>query len=153
MSSLLGLRDDVTYEGEAAAVLEAVASRVDQPVPALPWRLTKRDGLHVYDPVPTLNAVLSERLNGTAVERIAAAFHTTLVEVTVALCVAVRRDTGLDTVCVSGGVFTNGLLTGSLLAGLRGRDFRPYTNERVPTNDGGISYGQAAVAAARIGGG
>jgi len=159
-ASILGLRDQVSYEGEAAIALEATAWSVLEAEPAgpaapaglseLPWRLTTVDGLVVYDPVPTLGALLAGAAGGTPPGWLAAAFHRTLAAVTVALCEAGRRATGLRVVCLSGGVFGNVLLTDLVSGGLRAAGFEVYGNERVPANDGGISYGQAAVAAARL---
>ena len=65
---------------------------------------------------------------------------------------AARAATGLATVCLSGGVFQNAWLADALLGGLANDGFDVHINERVPVNDGGISYGQAAVAAARMAG-
>jgi hydrogenase maturation protein HypF len=145
VASLLGLGDDASYEGQGAIALEAAAGRrfADE----LPWRLVHREGLHIYDPVPTLAAVARGVADGVPVATLAGAFHTTLVAVTRAVCVEVRRATGLRVVCLSGGVFQNRLLTEGLRAALAG--FEVFTNEHVPAGDGGISYGQAAVAAAR----
>jgi hydrogenase maturation protein HypF len=146
VASLLGVGDQVSYEGEAAVLLEAAAD--GQPArPALPWRLTNRDGLCVYDPVPTLAAVLeSDRSAG----QVAAAFHTTLAEVTCALVADAAERTGVRQVCLGGGVFGNRRLTTDLLDRLSRAGFEVHTGQRVPVNDGGISYGQAAVAAARL---
>ena len=147
VASLLGLCDEATYEGEAAVLLEAAASG-HGPTPALPWGLAYRDGLTVYDPAPTLRAVLAA---GTGpVGRVAAAFHTTLAEVTCALVDDAARRTGIRTVCLGGGVFANRRLTTDLLDRLRCNGFDAYTGEQVPVGDGGVSYGQAAVAAARL---
>jgi hydrogenase maturation protein HypF len=87
---------------------------------------------------------------GVPVGTLAAGFHATLVAVTTALCEQARRATGLETVCLSGGVFQNRLLTEGLQAALAADGFEVLTNQRVPAGDGGISYGQAAVAAARL---
>jgi hydrogenase maturation protein HypF len=147
VASLLGLCDDASYEGQAAIALEAAAgSRLGR---ELPWRLVNRDGMHIFDPVPTVAAVARGVAEGAPVAELATAFHATIVAVTAAMCVEVRRSTGLRTVCLSGGVFQNRLLTEGLREALQGADFEVFTNQRVPTNDGGISYGQAAVAAAR----
>jgi hydrogenase maturation protein HypF len=151
VASLLGLCDQASYEGQAAVALEAAAAggRSDG---ELPWRLVSVDGRHIYDPVPTVAAVATGVAAGTPVGVLAARFHATLVAVTAALCERVRRDTGLRTVCLSGGVFQNRLLTEGLRAVLSADGFEVFTNQRVPAGDGGISYGQAAVAAARTGG-
>ena len=81
---------------------------------------------------------------------LAAAFHETIAEVTREMVAAAADETGLRTVCLSGGVFQNRRLASTLVRRL-GRDgFEVFINRRVPVNDGGISYGQAAIAAARM---
>jgi hydrogenase maturation protein HypF len=149
VASLLGVCDEASYEGQAAIALEAAARLEATLEPELPWRLVRRDGLHVYDPTPTLAAVAAGAAEGVPVARLAAAFHATLVVVTAAICDKVRAATRLGTVCLSGGVFQNRLLTEALAQALAGDGFRVLTNRLVPANDGGISYGQAAIAAAR----
>jgi len=144
VAALAGLGGEVTYEGEAAVRLEAAAT-AHGPAPALPWRLVRRDGLTVYDPVPTLRAALD-----TGPGEVAAGFHTTLAEVTCALVADAADRTGVRQVCLGGGVFANRLLTTDLLDRLTRAGFTVHTGHRVPVNDGGISYGQAAVAAARL---
>ncbi|WP_166348611.1 carbamoyltransferase HypF [Phytoactinopolyspora limicola] len=150
VSSLLGLCDDATYEGAAAVALESVAG--DITADSLPWRLSRSGGLLVYDPGPTIAAVLDGVANRTPRAHLAAAFHTTIVEVTVAMCVDAGHSTGLRAVCLSGGVLQNRRLASVLLDQLRHQGFTVYLNEHVPANDGGVSYGQAAIAAARMGG-
>jgi hydrogenase maturation protein HypF len=149
VASLLGLCDQVSYEGQAAVALETAAGRAPL-AGELPWRLVRLGGGHVYDPLPTVAAVADRVAAGVPVGTLAAGFHATLVAVTTALCEQARRATGLETVCLSGGVFQNRLLTEGLQAALAADGFEVLTNQRVPAGDGGISYGQAAVAAARL---
>jgi hydrogenase maturation protein HypF len=150
VASLLGLGDDASYEGQAAVALEAAAGEAGlRHAEELPWRLVRRDGLTVYDPMPTVAAVTTGVAHGTPVGALAAGFHATLVAATTAMCVEAWRATGLRTVCLSGGVFQNRLLTEGLRESLTANRFDVFTNQLVPANDGGISYGQAAVAAAR----
>jgi hydrogenase maturation protein HypF len=147
-ASLLGLRDVAEYEAQAAIDLE-IAAGERRAVP-LPWRVDRVDGILVYDPAPTLRALLEGVASGRHPGVLAAAFHETIVEVTRELVAAAAAETGLRTVCLSGGVFQNRRLASTLLRRL-GRDgFEVFINRRVPVNDGGISYGQAAVAAARM---
>nr|WP_277349859.1 Sua5/YciO/YrdC/YwlC family protein [Planosporangium thailandense] len=146
VAALLGLCDQATYEGEAAAALEAAAAPYLY-APALPWTLTRRDGVAVYDPAPTLRAVLTHRRPAGWV---AAAFHTTIAEVTCALVASAAARTGVRTVCLGGDLFTNRRLTSGLLDLLGRLGMKTYTGERVPVDDSGIGYGQAAVAAARL---
>ncbi|MGI5240141.1 carbamoyltransferase HypF [Dactylosporangium sp. CA-139066] len=149
VAALLGVRDEATYEGEAAVALEALAAGCPA-APELPWRLTRRDDLVVYDPAPTLLALLDAAHDGAGAGPLAAGFHATIAAVTVALCTDVAARYGLRTVCLSGGVMQNQLLVEAVIGGLSEAGLEPLVNELVPGNDGGISYGQAAVAAARM---
>ncbi len=157
VASLLGLGDDVSYEAQAAIALEVAARRAPDVDGAarygdtLPWVLNDVDALIVYDPVPTLEAVLAGVARGVDTATLAARFHRTVAAVTVRLCDRVAHRTGLDDVCLGGGVFQNRLLTDLVVKGLRRRGLTAHVSRLVPTNDGGISYGQAAVAAARLG--
>ena len=171
VSSLLGIRDVAEYEAQAAIELEMRADPTDPeaacaspgaraveaaaagPADALPYRLVPRAGLLVYDPAPTLAALLAAQASGVAAPTLAARFQETIAEVTRELCAAARHATGIRQVCLSGGVFQNRWLATALLARLSADGFEPFINRRVPVNDGGISYGQAAVAAARLAGG
>ncbi|MEV8438709.1 carbamoyltransferase HypF [Actinosynnema sp. NPDC051121] len=145
-AALLGLCDDNSYEGEAAVLLEAAASGCPDGEP-LSWRLHRRGSLWVYDPVPTLRDVVC---SGQPVGVVAARFHTTLVHVTRALVEQVADATGVHTVCLGGGVFQNSRLTTALVRDLADAGFEVHVGERVPVNDGGVSYGQVVVAAARL---
>jgi hydrogenase maturation protein HypF len=150
-SSLLGLRDVAEFEAQAAIDLEMAAERGSHR--PLPYALGRVDGIVVYDPTPTLGALLEGMATGGAPVRLAARFQETVATVTRELCAATRTDTGLRIVCLSGGVFQNGWLVDTLLRRLTRDGFEVHVSEQVPVNDGGISYGQAAVAAARLVGG
>jgi hydrogenase maturation protein HypF len=147
-ASLLGIRDVAEYEAQAAIELELLAE--EGTVAPLPYQMVRRDELLIYDPRPTIRALLEGRAEGAAPETLAARFQETIAAVTREFCAAVRSDTGLRTVALSGGVFQNQWLATTLVRRLAGDGFDVYTNQKVPANDGGISYGQAAVAAARL---
>ena len=147
-AAALGLCRENTYEGEAAVLLEAAATGRPDGEP-LAWALHRRDDLWVYDPVPTLADLLTA---GGPPEDLAARFHTTIAEVTTALVEKVADATGVHAVCLGGGVFQNRRLTDAVVRDLDALGYEVYVGERVPVNDGGIAYGQAAVAAARLAG-
>jgi hydrogenase maturation protein HypF len=115
----------------------------------LAWTLRRVDGLLVYDVRPTLGDVIRAVAERVDVPVVAARFHQTLVAVTEALCQEARRATGLRTVCLGGGVFQNRRLAAAVIEALAAGEFVVYAGEQVPTNDGGISFGQSAIAAAR----
>jgi hydrogenase maturation protein HypF len=93
------------------------------------------------------------RGSGTSTAVLAARFQETIAEVTRVLLEEARTATGVRTVCLSGGVFQNRRLASTLLRRLARDGFDVFINRKVPVNDGGVSYGQAAVAAARLGSG
>ena len=146
-SAILGLCDHAGYEGQAAVALEAVSDgALADP---LPWRIVRQDGLWVLDSVAMLTALLAGVQDRAPVPELAAAFHEGLALATADLVRRCAADTGVRTICLSGGVWQNQRLTTAVAAALSDDGFRVLTNERVPCNDGGISYGQAAIAAAR----
>jgi hydrogenase maturation protein HypF len=149
-ASLLGIRDVAEYEAQAAVELELLAE--EGSVRPLPYEIAARDGLLVYDPRPTLRALLEGVAEGLPTERLAARFQETVAAVTRQLCGELRTATGLRAVALSGGAFQNQWLATTLVRRLSRDGFEVHTNGRVPANDGGISYGQAAVAAARLAG-
>ncbi|WP_424887069.1 carbamoyltransferase HypF [Streptomyces sp. XH2] len=147
-AALLRLCDDATYEGQAAVALETAAGH--ERAEALPWRLARAGGLWVYDPVPTLTALLDRAVTGERTGALAAAFHRTLAEVTSGLVDRAVAAGAPSTVCLSGGCFQNARLLAETRSLLENQGLRVLVGSAVPVNDGGISYGQAAVAAARL---
>ncbi|HYO42515.1 MAG TPA: carbamoyltransferase HypF [Candidatus Limnocylindrales bacterium] len=147
-AALIGIRDVAEFEAQAAIDLELAAG--DTRTDALAWHLDRVDGLLVYDPRPTLAALLEGVSRGRSARRLAAGFQAAISDVTIAMLHDARERTGLRRVCLSGGVFQNRRLASDLLGRLAGDGFEVFINRQVPVNDGGVSYGQAAVAAARL---
>jgi hydrogenase maturation protein HypF len=154
VSALAGLRDRVSYEGQAAAELEWLAAEV-APDGAYPYDLVEAAEddadrpVLVIDTRPLVRAVAADAGRKTPAPVIARRFHSAMVNLVAAGCCRLRRTTGLDAVVLSGGVFLNALLTREVSARLAGDGFRVYRHRLVPPNDGGLSLGQLAVAAAR----
>lgn len=149
-AALLGLADQVSYEGEAAVLLEATAG--DEHAVPLAHRVVRAQGLWVYDSASTLTDLLLRRLDGEPVARLAAAFHLTLAIVTAELVAQAVAEGAPRTVCLGGGCFVNRRLLTEVKRRLRAQGLRVLVGGQVPVGDGGISYGQAAVAAARLAG-
>ena len=137
VAALLGVRDQVTYEGQAAVELEQLAGTAS--AEPYPWRFGDATAL-----VATCH---SELRAGRRVEEIAARFHET---VAAAAATACAEAGGPGTVVLSGGSFQNLRLLESTRRRLEALGFRVLSHRLVPPNDGGISYGQAAVASTRI---
>jgi len=104
----------------------------------------------LLDVAPLVRAIVEDIRRAVPPPVIAGRFHRSIAELLAAACLRVRAATGLDSVALSGGVFQNRLLLEQLVARLEALEFRVYLNRRVPPNDGGLSFGQAAVAAARL---
>ena len=148
VGALCGLRSVVTYEGQAAVELEAAATSAGPVGGGYPLPL---DG-PALDARVTIEAVNEDLEAGASPALVAARFHAGVASGTAAACERMARDAGLDSVVLSGGVFQNRLLLELTVAGLGQRGLRVLVPERLPPNDGGIAYGQAAVAAARLSG-
>jgi hydrogenase maturation protein HypF len=141
---LAGVRDRVSYEGQAAVELEWLASEV-APDGIYPFELDRTDdGRLVVDTRPLIRAIAAD---GAPAARIARRFHSTVVEIIATVCRRLRESTGLTAVVLSGGVFLNAILTREVMARLGGDSFRVYRHRLVPPNDGGLSLGQLAIAA------
>lgn len=148
VAALVGVRNRVSYEGQAALELEMLAA--PGVFPPYPFALQERDGLRIFNSSAMLRAMVEELAAGVTADQISARFHATLVEVVAAVCDAVRADTGIATIALSGGVFQNRLLTEAVIARLTAASFEVLTHSLVPPNDGGLSLGQAAVAGYRM---
>jgi hydrogenase maturation protein HypF len=142
VSALLGLRDSINYEGQAAVELEQLADPAERGA----YRAGVTDAVAGVDLV---RAVVDDLRKGVAAPVIAARFHHGVVDAITRMCLRLRADTGVVDVALSGGVFQNLLLLKGCVDRLDANGFRVLTHARVPTNDGGISLGQAVVAAAR----
>ncbi|HET9919267.1 MAG TPA: carbamoyltransferase HypF [Ktedonobacteraceae bacterium] len=178
VAALLCIRREVQYEGQAAIELEALASQAGEqdatanvpewPIPRPPAphhpRPPARGGLgmgqgnlpksyaqpSVLDVTPFIRAIVGDIQRGVPVPQIAARFHRSIAELLTLSCLRVREQSGLNVVALSGGVFQNRLLLEQLKARLEEMAFQVFINRRVPPNDGGISLGQLAVAAAQL---
>jgi hydrogenase maturation protein HypF len=148
VAAILGVRDAVNYEGQAAVELEQLADPGEAGAYAAAVGETA-GGLLRLPGADLVRAVVEDLEAGVAAPVVAARFHNGLAGAAVAACQALRDATGLATVALSGGVFQNLLLLERTVAGLERRGFRVLVHSRVPPNDGGISLGQAAVAGAR----
>ena len=146
-AALCGVGLGVNYEGQAAIELEAAAGGSEAGAYELPIE-DGENGL-ALDPGETLRAMTADLASGTSVGAVSARFHGAVANSTVRACGAVAARRGLDTVVLSGGVFQNRLLLERAAAALDDAGLRVLTPERLPAGDGGISFGQAAVAAAR----
>lgn len=145
VAALIGLRGQVSYEGQAAIELEALAELADNDG-VYPFDLVIKEGCHVTDFNPMVRAIVSELERGRPGAEIARCFHNTVAAVAAETCTRIRRDTGLNRVTLSGGVFQNKLLSEEVHELLRDDGFQVYTQRLAPPGDGGIALGQAIIA-------
>jgi len=147
VAALVGVRDRVSYEGQAAVELEELAhGSIDAGrYPADP---VKTDEGLLLRWAPLVIELIRDLRKGVPGAVVARRFHTTLVEMIRATCVRLRDDVGLEDVVLSGGVFMNELLLSESVDALRRERFKVHRQRRVPCNDGGLCLGQLAVAAA-----
>ncbi|SEF76856.1 hydrogenase maturation protein HypF [Caloramator fervidus] len=142
VASILGIKDRVTYEGQAAVLLESIAKESD-----LVYKYDIINGdIMILDWKPMIENIV-EDLSFRDVSFIAAGFMNTLVKASLDIIDNLRRIYGINCVVVSGGVFQNIYLLKRMVAGLRNKGFDVYTHKRVSTNDEGIALGQLAVVA------
>jgi hydrogenase maturation protein HypF len=152
VASLLGLRHTVSFEGQAAMELEALADTAPEaPLPAYAFELTGSQPMEI-DVRPMIRQIVEEIVEAlepaASQARIAARFHATLIAIVDEVCGRLRAALGLKQVCLSGGCFQNLRLLRGCVAALRAQGFEVFVQQQVPANDGGISLGQAAIACA-----
>jgi hydrogenase maturation protein HypF len=148
VAALCGVCPRVNYEGQAAIEFEAMCDPDEDG--AYPIELTVGvDGV-VLDPRATVAAVLDDLEAAVGTGTISARFHAAIARGTVQACAAACSTHDADLVVLSGGVFQNRRLLEATAAGLHAADLRVLIPERLPVGDGGISYGQAVVAARRM---
>ncbi|HUR24026.1 MAG TPA: hypothetical protein VMZ73_09170, partial [Acidimicrobiales bacterium] len=146
VAALLGLRARITYEAQAAIELESAAA--GQPLEG-PGGYELDVAAGVLDPTPLLARIIEERDRGATPAAISAGFHAGLGRGVAGAAVQAAAENGLDTVALSGGVFQNARLTAVVVEALDSAGLRVLVHRLVPPNDGGISIGQAAIAARR----
>ncbi len=151
IASLLDVRQDVDYEGQAAIELEALATSTerttDDPRDWAPV-VARHEGSIQLDPTPSIAAAVAAVRAGMDRGVAARLFHEGLAVSVAEAAVAVRSATGVNTVGLTGGVFANTLLTAQCQGRLAHEGFAVLVHHRVPPNDGGLALGQVAVAAA-----
>jgi hydrogenase maturation protein HypF len=149
IGALCGRPARVSYEGQAAIELEAMADPGEVGLYEMPLEWGKAGEPAVLDPRPTVRSVLAELSAGSEPALVSARFHNTVAIATAGACAEIAGAAGLGTVALSGGVFQNRRLLELTTAQLSSTGLRVLIPERLPPNDGGVSFGQAAAVAAR----
>ncbi len=141
VSAVLGIRQINSYEAQSAMELEMIADENEMghyPIEVI-------DNL-IFDQLSIFNSVLEDIKKRVEREKISARFHNTIAQIILKGCKVLRDSDGVNTVALSGGVFQNLYLFKKVINILKGRGFSVLYHKKVPTNDGGISLGQAIIA-------
>lgn len=149
VSAIIGLCGVNTFEAEAAMRLESAVDLDEEAHYPFDMRITS-EGLLEVDFAFTLLGLVSDRLSGAPVSAISARFHRSVAEAVCRLVGKISASSGIMDVALSGGVFQNITLLGAVVEGLSARSLRVWTNRAVPTNDAGVSLGQAFILRERI---
>ena len=142
--ALLTGRREVSYEGQGAILLEAMACRTEH---RYPCETALEDGVLRLDTRPLVRCIAEDLRKGVSPEEIAAAFMNTLIELGRIHCIHAREKTGLNTVMLTGGTFQNMYLLSGMDDVLTAGGFEVCRHRRVPCNDSGIALGQMIAAA------
>jgi hydrogenase maturation protein HypF len=148
VASLLGIRDTVSYEGQAAMELEQMAD--EQCLESYSWQEISGTLPSVIGLQSLMHAIVEDILAGASRSLIASRFHNSVAEMVTTVCGRLRQSTGVEQVVLGGGVFQNKILLRRLIPLLEGKCFQVYLPQSVPVNDGGISLGQMAIANALL---
>jgi hydrogenase maturation protein HypF len=146
VAAIIGIRQRVNFEGQAAMELEMLAA-ADDADSIYDVECISEDTIKIL-PASIIRGVVRDVQNGLSVAEISAKFHKTVVALFAEVCTRVRNESELNRVVLSGGCFQNAILLTGLIEKLESLNFQVFAHRQVPTNDGGISLGQAVAAAA-----
>jgi hydrogenase maturation protein HypF len=142
VAALMGIRNEVTYEAQAAMELEVLSKSALSAASPYPFEIDD----HVIRLGELLEHVIEDVRKNESAGLIGARFHHTICKMAVDVCQRIRRQTGIREVALSGGVWQNQVLLDLIRSALWKDDFVVFTHRLTPANDGGLALGQAAVA-------
>ena len=148
VSSILGIRSSINYQGQAAIELEMIAKEEGDEF--YKFDIIRSINTFIIDPKKAIVSIVEDIKKGTANEYISIKFHKGLAEMIVEVSNLLREETGINKVCLSGGVFQNIVLRKEATKRLKEEKFEVYNHRNLPPNDGGISAGQVAIAMKRV---
>jgi len=146
VAALIGIRQEVSYEAQAAIELE-MSARSSAETGGYPFLIRRHDKCWQIDTSTLFGAIVEDLRRNVCAETISRRFHNGLVETLVQLARLLREDSSINQICLSGGTFNNLLLFEAAVHKLESHGFDVFTHSEVPAGDGGLSLGQAAVAA------
>ena len=151
VAALLGVRSEVNYEGQAAIELEMAMDRVDDDG-SYPFAQRIENGVTILSTRPLFQAIVDDLRESVPPAVISRRFHNGLVAALASVAHDLRDRTAINEVCLSGGCFQNDYLLRRMEGTLTAAGFEVFTHSQVPAGDGGLSLGQALIAAAQLSG-
>jgi hydrogenase maturation protein HypF len=148
VSALVGVREEIDYEAQAAIELEMLTPDEGDEFEfkSYPFSIVEHQGMRVVTLGGLFSTIVQDVKNQTPIPLISLKFHNTVAEIITTMCKLIARETGITQVALSGGVFQNRLLLKLATSILQREGFSVTTHHLVPCNDGGISLGQAVIA-------
>ena len=146
VASLIGVRNEITYEAQAAMEMEVLSKPFVSVARSYPYSIEETGNEKIVRLHELFQSILEDVRANTAIGMIGASFHKTLADVSMDICKRARKTTGLSEVVLSGGVWQNQILLDLVRGGLEQDGFVVYFHKQVPTNDGGLALGQAVIA-------
>jgi hydrogenase maturation protein HypF len=146
VASLIGVRNETTYQAQAALELEVLSKPFVSVAKSYPYSIEDAKYGKVVRLHELIQSIVENVRANEPIGRIAASFHKTIADISVDACKRARHVTGLYEVALSGGVWQNQILLDLVRDGLQQDGFLVYFHKQVPTNDGGLSLGQAVIA-------
>ena len=146
VAALCGIRNNISYDGQAAIELENVIK--DQVEESYLWNIIEENGVINIEYKGIIEGILKDIHRKEEISKISSKFHNSLIEASCDLVCKLREKEQINKVVLSGGVFENQYLLRGIYTNLTKEGFKVFYNEKIPTNDGGISFGQLHVASA-----
>ncbi|MDD5166381.1 MAG: carbamoyltransferase HypF, partial [Candidatus Omnitrophica bacterium] len=152
-ASLILAKSRAGFEGELAIKLEKLAAghlpagrQAKTHGTSYRFNIIKKDGIYIIEPLPMFQEIVRDLKKGLPKEEIASCFHTAIAKMISRVCVILRKDTRINKVVLSGGVFQNKLLLKLSLGLLYEQGFKVFIHQKLSSNDSGIALGQLAIA-------
>lgn len=149
IAGILGIRSQVCFEGQAAIELEMMAAQNANTNAVYEYAWTSESERRIFLQ-PIVRGIVKDMAKGVSLSEISGKFHMTLIQLFTELCQVLKKESGLNRIALSGGVFQNMMLLKGLTRTLENTGFQVVRHAQVPANDGGISLGQAMIAAESI---
>jgi hydrogenase maturation protein HypF len=146
VASLIGVRNEFTYEAQAATEMEVLSKPFVSTAWSYPYFIDETESGKVIRLYELFQSIAEDVRARGSIGQIGANFHKTIADMAIDVCQRARESTGLNEVALSGGVWQNQILLDLVRDGLRQNEFIVYFHKQVPTNDGGLSLGQAVIA-------